>query len=143
MDTGKRGIRFNIGTTEAPSPTGPIYETQDDSTNESVQQAAELFFYLNLCPNFMFEWTDFYIRLLKNAQPDIIVQTLNRIIETGRVKKENIVVAKKMFAKIRTTLALTNHKINVISNGGKQLDMVNGYNDISLNIGNIIHVTVI
>ena len=45
-----------------------------------LDAAGEMFIFWNLCPKFLYDWTQFYVDLMQNASPDIIVLTLNRII---------------------------------------------------------------
>ena len=76
--------------------------------NEVYEEAGKMFIYLNLCPKFMYDWTQLYINLMQNASPDYIVKTLNRIIVTGEMMNDKIVVgiAKKIFMKITNILNL-------------------------------------
>ena len=64
-----------------------------------------MFIYLNLCPKFMFDWTKLYIKLFQDASPDLIVQTLNRIILNARNKGDKTVddIARKIFMKVSQT----------------------------------------
>ena len=50
----------------------------------------------------MYEWKKFYIDLIQNASPDIIVLTLNRIIKAGEQTGDKTIVeiARKIFRKI-------------------------------------------
>ena len=54
--------------------------------------AGKFFIYWNLCPKFLYDWTQFYADLMQNASPDIIVLTLNRIIVTAKMRGD-----KKIF----------------------------------------------
>ena len=54
----------------------------DNLTEEDYEEAGKMFIYLNMCPKFLFDWTKLYIDLLNNSSPDLIVQTLNRIMVT-------------------------------------------------------------
>ena len=82
-----------------------IYDYYDE---DKYKAAGEMFIYLTLCPKFMFEWKQLYVDLLQNGPPDIIVQTLNRIIAIGIRKKDKVVtrIAKDIFHKITKTLLL-------------------------------------
>ena len=51
-----------------------------------VDAAGEMFIYWNLCPKFLYDWTQFYADLIQNASPDIILLTLNRIIVTAKMR---------------------------------------------------------
>ena len=50
---------------------------------ELYERAAKMFIYLNLCPKFMFDWTQLYTNLLQNSPLDMIIQTANRILVTA------------------------------------------------------------
>ena len=72
-------------------------------SNETIEAAGEMFIYLYLCPKFNWRWTNFYVDLFQNSTPDVIVQTLNRIMYTaGRIKedKSNFNLTKKVFLKV-------------------------------------------
>ena len=60
----------------------------DNFTEEDYEAAGKMFIYLNMCPKFLFDWTKLYIELLNNSSPDLIVQTLNRIMVTATSKKD-------------------------------------------------------
>ena len=72
-------------------------------SNETIEAAGDMFIYLYLCPKFNWRWTNFYVDLFQNSTPDVIVQTLNRIMYTaGRIKenKSNFNLTKKVFLKV-------------------------------------------
>ena len=56
-------------------------EALNNVTDETFQTAAEMFFYLNLCPKSKFEWIQLFSDLLGKSSPDIILQTFSRINE--------------------------------------------------------------
>ena len=94
-----------LGSTHTNFDLDSVY---DDFDEEKYRIAGEMFIYLTQCPKFMFEWTQLYVDLLQNASPDVIVQTLNRIMITGRMKEDNIVadIAKNIFMMTSTNLSL-------------------------------------
>ena len=104
-------------------------------TEEDYEEAGKMFIYLNMCPKFLFDWTKVYIDLLKNSSPDLIVQTLNRIMVTATSKKD--VNIKKItainFEKITNTLNLKYKFIDKFNNGYVQAEKSNENNNI-LNI---------
>ena len=51
--------------------------------------AGEMLIYLIYCS--CFKWKQLYVDLMQNGPPDIIVQTLNRIIAIGIRKKDKII----------------------------------------------------
>ena len=61
--------------------------------------AEQMFFYLYLCPKYKYEWILLLLNLLENTSLDIILQTLNRIMVTGKLKNDKILedIAKKLF----------------------------------------------
>ena len=65
---------------------------KDDMNNlynipkDFLDAAGEMFIYWNLCPKFLYDWTQFYADLIQNASPDIILLTLNRIIVTAKMR---------------------------------------------------------
>ena len=94
-----------LGSTHTYFDLDSVY---DDFDEEKYRIAGEMFIYLTQCPKFMFEWTQLYVDLLQNASPDVIVQTLNRIMITGRMKGDNIAadIAKNIFMMTSTNLSL-------------------------------------
>ena len=96
---------------------------------EALEMSGQMFIYLNLCPKYMFEWTQLFVRLFESSSPDKIIQTLNRIIKIGTSKKNAIVVnvAKKIYENVKSKLSLK------ILDDIRQLNR-NNPNDI--NIGN-------
>jgi len=75
---------------------------------EDLRKAGQMFIYLSFCPRLMYGWTQMYINLFKKASPNIIVQTLNRILITGKLKKDNNVVnlAESMLMKVDAKFSL-------------------------------------
>ena len=84
-----------------------LYKNHDFST-EQLKPATEMFIYLNLCPKFMFDWVKLYVDLLQNGSPDVIVQTLNRILITARTRNDKTIreITKKIFRKFSNTFEL-------------------------------------
>ena len=77
-------------------------------SNETLEIAGEMFIYLNLCPKFMWRWINLYVDLLQNSPPDIIVQTLNRILYQAKKNNDKSVfnITKSLFIKITKNLSL-------------------------------------
>ena len=84
------------------------YEVNQNITYEFLTKAAKMFIYSYQCPKFMYDWTRFYIDLMQNASPDIIVLTLNRAFITGRANghKTILKIAKKLLQKISQQYSL-------------------------------------
>ena len=55
-----------------------------------------------MCPKFMFDWTKFYFDLFQNNKPDMIIQTLNRILKIGENKNDKTIsnIARKIFDEV-------------------------------------------
>ena len=83
--------------------SGPQHQSTGSLTFEKVQKAGEMFIFLTLCPKFMFDWIQLYFYLLQNASPEIMVQTLNRIKVSGKLKGD---IASKIFTRIDNELSL-------------------------------------
>ena len=67
-------------------------------TKEDLQTAAELFLYLDMCPDTMKPWILFYKDTFLNQSPDQIILSLNRLI------KGKSTAQTQHFAKIAGTL---------------------------------------
>ena len=102
-------FQFYLTRTLKPFIDNDIFKTNIDSflniSHEQLKTFGEMFIYWNLCPKFMYDWTEFYIDLMQNASPDIIVQTLNRIMVTAKIKGDKSIfdIAKNIFLKIGTS----------------------------------------
>ena len=98
---------------------------------ELYEMAGKMFLYLNLCPKFMYEWVQLYVDLFKNATPYVIVQTLNRIMVTGKQKKDKTVtnIARKIFNRIDNKLSLKYKTIDIFLKTNKNitLDKMDNY----------------
>ena len=82
-----------------------------------LETAGEMFIYWNLCPKFMYEWNKFYIDLMQNASPDIIVLTLNRIIKTGEQNGDKTImeIARKLLRTISEKYSLVFQQIDALT----------------------------
>ena len=109
-----------MGSTHTNFDLDSIY---DDFDKEKYRIAGEMFIYLTQCPKFMFEWTQLYVDLLQNASPDVMVQTLNRILITGRMKGDNIVtdIAKNIFMRTSTNLSLEFQTIDAFTKSNQNI----------------------
>ena len=65
----------------------------------------------------MFDWTKLYTKLFQDASPDLIVQTLNRIILNARNKGDKTIedIARKIFMKLAETFSLKFSTIDKIT----------------------------
>ena len=82
----------------------------------------------------MFDWTQIYVDLLQNASPDVIVQTLNRIMVTGKQKGDKTVVdfARKIFAKIADIFKLKFPSLHILTKGNPNISYTVNKTDGSL-----------
>ena len=105
-------------------------------SDETFQTAAEMFFYLNLCPKSRFEWIQLFSDLLGKSSPDIILQTLNRIMVTARRKRDKVLVeiVKKILLKVCEKLPLNVGVFNILTKL-RPKDIMN--QNISIGLGNL------
>ena len=89
--------------------------------SEQYKTAAEMFIYLTLCPKFKFDWKVLYVDLFQNAPPNVIVETLNRIMITGRKKNDLAIVdiTKGILEKVESKLSLKFQEIDEYFKGSK------------------------
>ena len=71
----------------------------------------------------MIDWTKLYVDLLQNGSPDIIVQTLNRIIMHGKMRKDITItnIANDIFTKITQVLSLQYQTIDTFLKGPRSI----------------------
>ena len=105
-------------------------------SDETFQTAAEMFFYLNLCPKSRFEWIQLFSDLLGKSSPDIILQTLNRIMVTARRKRDKVLVeiVKKILLKVCEKLPLNVGVFNILTKL-RPKEIMN--QNISIGLGNL------
>ena len=106
-------------------------------SDETFQTAAEMFFYLNLCPKSRFEWIQLFSDLLGKSSPDIILQTLNRIMVTARRKRDKVLVeiVKKILLKVCEKLPLNIGVFNILTKF-RPKEIMN--QNISIGLGNLL-----
>ena len=95
-----------------------------DFTDTECKTAGEMFIYLNLCPKFMFEWTQLYVDLFSKASPSIIVQTLNRVMITSKLMRDETTldIARKIFITVNKILSLNFETISTLSEGNLNIN---------------------
>ena len=90
-------------------------ENIDDTlTKEELKTAAEMFLYLNTCPDSSWfkSWTDFYADLFLTQSVDKIILTLNRMMKTETSQdKDGKVRAKKLMKRIKSLMKLKYEEI--------------------------------
>ena len=88
-------------------------QIMDAVQNDKLQKAAELFIYLNTCPDSWFKsWSSFYKDLFLTQSADKIILTLNRIMKTKTSQHEKDgKFAEKLFKRTSKLLFLNFEKI--------------------------------
>jgi len=86
-------------------------------TKNQLDVAGEMYIYLNMCPKFMDDWIQLYANIIQNFSPDYIVQALNRIIITGRMKRDATIedIARKILIKHDKVFSLKFHTIDKLT----------------------------
>ena len=112
--------------------------------NNQYEAVGEMFIYLMLCPKFMFDWTSLYIDLIQHASPDNVMQTLNRILITGGLKKDKTIVdiSRRILRKITNKLSLKFQHIDRYYKGVpkitiENIEKINQTSNISPKIQNL------
>ena len=83
-----------------------------------LEKAAEVFLYMNTCPDTVKPWIKFYTDLFKNHPIDIILLTLNRLSkEFTPLEKDLKDVAMRVFKKATRSLSLKYPEIQSLSPG--------------------------
>ena len=105
-------------------------------TDETFQTAGEMFFYLNLCPKSKFEWTQLLSSMLQNTSLDLILQTLNRIMVTGKLKNDkNLVdIAKKIFIRVGEKYPLHFQKFDVLTRNNSESEFIHGITNHNMTV---------
>ena len=87
-------------------------------TNEELRTAAEMFTYLNTCPDSWYmSWSSFYRDLFLTQPADQIILTLNRMMKTAKTSqnKDDILGAEKLFNRTSSLLSLKLPEMGIIS----------------------------
>ena len=77
---------------------------------ETLEKAAEMFIYLNMCPRSLFTWKFFMTELFLKTTPKLMILTMNRLLKSAQ--KQNLkflYIFEKIFTKLEDVLGL---KIN-------------------------------
>ena len=92
-------------------------------SKEDLKIAAEMFLYLNFCPNLWFRlWSSFYRDLFLTQSADQIILTLNRMMKTMEThnNEDGSIMVKKLQTKIASKLSLRNtkghHRLEISAN---------------------------
>ena len=90
-----------------------------DVTESTLKTAAEMFLYLNSCPDDLRSWFVFYEDLLQKKPIEVILLQLNRILKGGysQNNKKLKTIAKKVFERVTTLFSFKYEQIQNISQG--------------------------
>ena len=121
-------IESKVYVTPPDSPES-ILENMDNTT---LKHAADMFIYLNSCPQSIKSWILLYKDLIMWKTRDVLVLTLNRIFKAESVNENNDFkdIAKNILEKVQIDLSLRYKEILNINNG--QIESMPG--------GNISHL---
>ena len=85
----------------------------------TLKMAAEMFIFLNFCPNQLFQspWVQFYRDLIKDNQPKSIILALNRLLKTIPIENESLFrIPHAILRKLMTLLDLQYENLYSLSN---------------------------
>ena len=99
-------------------------DVSDQMTNETLEIAAKMFWYLNSCTKESKPWVQFYTNLFQNSPPDQIVLSLNRILKKDNKKFDAI--AMTLFHNLTSLLNLRYPEIQSFVNGKKNSSLNTG-----------------
>ena len=92
---------------------------------ENLKTAAEIYIYLNTCPDSLKPWFLFYQDLFHNQSPNQIILTLNRMMKSRRTSQnENFLkIAKTIFKEASTLLSLKYEEIQNLIPGTRNMNL--------------------
>ena len=99
---------------------------------ENLRTAAEIFIYLNTCPESLKSWFLFYQDLFYNKSPNQIILTLNRMMKSKRTSEtENfLLIAETVFKKASTLLSLKYEEIQSLNPGTRKINLKKNHEKI-------------
>ena len=94
-------------------------DVDTDVTDSTLKTAADMFLYLNSCPDDLRSWFLFYEDLLSKKSLEVILLQLNRILKGGysQNNKKLKTIAKKVFERVTTLFSSKYKEIQNISQG--------------------------
>ena len=115
------------------------FSTQPDEnmSKEHLNEAVNMFLYLNSCPNSQLEWIYFYKDVLNNNSLALIILTLNRLkkVDVRDGKKHITTFASEIFDFITKRFNLDHEKIKFYREPNATIIDDDTFNKISLNNG--------
>ena len=108
-------IESKVSVTPPDSPES-ILENMDNTT---LKHAADMFIYLNSCPQSIKSWILLYKDLIDVSNRDVLVLTLNRILKAENIDQNDEFkdIAKRILEKVQIDLSLQYKEILNINNG--------------------------
>ena len=80
-------IQLNVRAVEEELKINSSDAVFENITKDQMKVAAEMFVYLNFCPDSLKAWFLFYNDLFENKSSDVIILTLNRILKSGETNQ--------------------------------------------------------
>ena len=132
-------IESKVYVTPPDSPES-ILENMDNTT---LKHAADMFIYLNSCPQSIKSWILLYKDLIMWKTRDVLVLTLNRILKAESIGQNDEFkeIAKSILEKVQIDLSLQYKEILNINNGkmesmpGGNISHLKGPSDLTLKAG--------
>ena len=83
-------------------------------TAEDLKTAAEMFIYLNMCPEAIKPWIVFYKEIFENESPDQMILTLNRMMKGTRTPQNEFFkqLAETLFKRVTSLFSLQGKQRN-------------------------------
>ena len=99
---------------------------------ENLKTAAEIYIYLNTCPDSLKPWFLFYHDLFHDQEPNQIILTLNRMMKSRRTSEnENFLnIAKTVFKEASTILSLKYEEIQSLNPGTRKINLKKNHEKI-------------
>ena len=96
----------------------------------TLNLAANMFIYINACPDVFQAWFMFYQDLFENQPPNHIILILNRLMmsENTREKIGFKMIARKLFDEVETIFSLKYQEIKMITKGKGKANFSNTFN---------------
>ena len=108
----------NIDHLESMMKVNSSIERFENITEINLTKSAEIFIYLNSCPNVIVDWVNLFKDLFQNSSPKTILSTLNRITKVSILKNRYIQnIAENLIHKLQKVLPLTSNAIESLTKG--------------------------
>ena len=103
-----------VDTAEEQLKTNSSDERFNNMTAEDLKTAAEMFIYLNMCPEAIKSWIVFYKEIFENESPDQMILTLNRMMKGTRTPQNEFFkqLAETLFKRVTSLFSLQGKQRN-------------------------------